>query len=242
MAKYTHKDGELRIMSGVTSNSPSGMSGASDPGFPIYVQLLFTNADLNIPLGRPRPEEILNLDRGNADDNMSYAEGSDEAIMAPQPFSISCKLDDTTYSRYLLAMMSGATGSTWGAGTTLPMVLINNKRLISTKGQFSGITIGAGSTVATPPFADNLKMAYNVEVIWDGSTDNGRFLGEVYFPPEGQTIVEAEDVVNLNLNGQVYGDIQPISTFFSRVSLPYQTTLTYSGTTIQDNGKCPLSV
>jgi hypothetical protein len=229
--RYTHKDGELRICSGVTELASS--KGA----YPIYEAILFTNADLNIPLGRPRPEELVNTDRGNVNTNTSHAEGSDEAILAPQPFSISCKLDDTTYTQYLLQMLSGCTGATIGTSGSTPYLQLNSKKVVSAKGQASGVSISSGTTYTTPAFADTMKMAFNVEVIWNTTgTDNGRFLGEVYFPPEGQTIVEAEDVVNLNLNGQVYGDIQPISSFFGAGPLAYGSTTAgnaFSGTTIR---------
>ena len=44
--KFTNKDGELRFYDGGTTN-------------PYYMTVLFTNADINYPLGRSRPEEVL---------------------------------------------------------------------------------------------------------------------------------------------------------------------------------------
>lgn len=187
---FKHKDGEFRILdnNGTTTQ-------------PYYIEVLFTGADLSFPIAKPRPEEILNMDRSNFDSNSSYSLGADDPILEPQSFTITAKLDDTVNSTYLKQWVSGVTS-------------INSHTLLTAKST-SQIYNGIGSKVTTPAFKDTRKMAYNVEVLWDGSTDLGYKLCEVYFPPASQTISEAEDAVTISINGMIYGAIKTITSFTS---------------------------
>lgn len=184
--KFTNKNGELRIYAKVGSAQGVGPSGAS------YLQILFTNADLTFPLNRPRCAEILNLDRGNVDSNMSYNEGPDDPIMEPLPISFSGRIDDQTYSQKLVSLLSGCTEV---SGTKIYTLKGTSKLKI----QQTGVT-----TVA---MADASKICMQVEIKYDGSTDEGWELREVYFPPEQQTVTEREDSIVLNMNGLIYGAI-----------------------------------
>ena len=83
----------------------------------------------------------------------------------------------------------------------------------------SSVHSGSGASVATKAFADGRKMAYNVQVLWDGTVDLGYNMQEVYFPPDQQTINEGTDAVNLNMNGMIYGDVTPMATFSSGVTI-----------------------
>jgi len=189
--KFTNKNGELRIYA--RTKSADFVSGAS------YLQVLFTNADLTFPLNRPRCAEILNLDRGNVDTNMSYVEGPDDPIMEPLPVSFSGRIDDQTYTGKLIGMLSGVTKDT--TGSPFYTMKASSKLRI----QQTGVT-----TVA---FADASKLCYNLEIKYDGTTDAGWCLKEVYFPPEQQTIAEREDSIILNMNGLIYGAVVTRSAF-----------------------------
>jgi len=186
---FKHRDGEFRL------SDNTGGTG------PVYIEVLFTNADLTFPIERPRGEEMMNMNRGLFDSDASYSQGSDEAILEPLAVSISTRLDDTTNTSYLRQWLSGSSGIT-----------INNKVLYNTKGT-SSVTNGAGTLVSTPAFADSTKATYNIEVLWDGTVDLGYKLSEVFFPPDQQTISEGDDAVTLNLNGMIYGAITQIAAF-----------------------------
>jgi hypothetical protein len=185
---FKHKDGELRI-----SDRQSASTG-------YHIQVLFTDANLSFPTGRPKVEEILNTDRGNVDSNATYSEGPDTVITDPLPITVSARLDDTVNTSYLRDWLSGVT-------------VINSHTLKTWKGNTT-LTIGS-TDVSTPSFADGSKMAYRVEVLWDGSNDYGWRLDEVYFPPDQQTITESEDAVTISINGLIYGPISPITSFSS---------------------------
>ena len=191
---FTSKNGELRLY----DSHPT----------PYYLKVLFTNADLSFPLSRGKPEEVLNMDRGNMDSNASYSQGSDEPIMAPLSVKFSGKIDDAIYSHKLVKILSGATKLS--ASTEAIVVQ-------STKGN-SNLNIG-GTAVATKTFADNSKTCYNIEVKYDGTTDFIYQLKEIYFPPDQQTLTEGEDGVKLEANGLWYGSGGTKSAFTSGKSL-----------------------
>jgi len=185
---FTSKNGELRIY----DSHPT----------PYYLEILFTKADLNFPLNRGKPEEILTMDRGNMDTNASYHQGSDEPIVSPLPIRFSGLINDAVYSHTLVAMLSGVT--TLSTSTEAMTVQ-------STKGD-SALNV-AGVAVTTKAFADSSKTCYNVEVKYDGTTDFIYQLKEVYFPPDQQTITESEDGLTLDMNGMWYGSGGTVTTF-----------------------------
>jgi len=190
---FRHRDGEMRVY-----DNTSGGTG------PYYIELLFVNADLSFPIARHKTEEILHTDRGNVDSNSAYAQGLEDALLEGIPFSVTAKLTDENYTGYLTDWLSGVT-------------VINDKTLTTCKAS-SSVTIGQ-SAVSTPSFADGTKMAYNVEVLWDGTNDYGWKLAEVYFPPDQQTINEGEDAVTVNINGLIYGQISKITSFSSGTTI-----------------------
>jgi len=191
---FTSKNGELRLYDG----HPADATG------PYYAKVLFTNADLNFPLNRGKPEEMLTMDRGNMDTNASYHQGSDEPIVNPLSVKFSGLLDDTNYTHKLVRIMSGATKISYGTTTSYCT-------LITTKAS-SALNVG-GVAITTKAFADSSKMAYNLEVKYDGTTDFIYQLKEIYFPPDQQTITEDEDGVTLDINGLWYGSGGTKATF-----------------------------
>ena len=79
--RFTHKDGELRI------------ADASAATGPIYIEVLFTNADLSFPVERPLADEELNMDRGILNSDATYSLGSDDKTMEPLPFSMTARIE-----------------------------------------------------------------------------------------------------------------------------------------------------
>ena len=197
--QFSNKDGELRLYEAGASN--------------YYVSVLFTNADLTFPLGRPKVEEIMTLDRGNYDQNASYREGPDDVILEPLPVTFSGMLDDTGNTNVLVALLSGATQITSNNGALNDLAL-----MLTTKGT---TTLNIGSTaISTVLFADSSKIAYNMEVLWDtAGSDYGFKLTEIYFPPDQQTINETADGVTLTMNGLFYGSAVTQTTFTSGTSV-----------------------
>ena len=188
---FKHRDGEFRIYD---------KGGGT---IPWYIEVLFTNADLTFPLARNRGEEALTMNRSQLDSDSSYSLSSDEPIMEPLPISITCLLDDTVNTTYLTEWIKSSGNS--GA-------IVNAHTLRSTKGT-SSVTNGVGVSVTTPEFADTSKATYDIEVLWDGATDLGYKLSEIYFTPSEQTIGEGDDALTLNISGVIYGAIDPITSF-----------------------------
>ena len=182
---FAHKDGSLRLLS----------SSGNTSSIAYYYELLFTDANLSAPTMRKKTEERVILDRGVQDANGHYVQGGDDPIMEPLPFSISCKIADTTSGVSYLDewIRSGK---------------VNKHVLTGTKGDTYNV-----SGVSNPPFADSTKKCSNVECVWDGTTALGYKWAEIYFSPGEQTIAEAEDGITLNLSGQIYGTITRIATF-----------------------------
>jgi len=188
---FKSKDGELRLYEG----------GAA----PHYLIVLFTKADLSFPTGRGKSEEVLVMDRGNMDTNASYRQGSDDGIMNPLPVRFSGLINDATYTHALVQLLSGSTS-------------VGSAAAITTAKGKSSLTI-SGASVATKTFADSSKLAYNLQIMYDGSTDFVYELKEVYFPPDQQTITESEDGVTLDANGLWYGSGGTKSAFTSGTAI-----------------------
>jgi hypothetical protein len=137
------------------------------------------------------------------DTNSHYIQGDDHPIVDGLPMSVSCRMDDQAQITWLRDVLSGVTA-------------VNGKSTTTYKATTS-VTI-AGAAVTTPSFADGTKMAYRVEVLWDGSNDYGWALNEVYFEPREQNVTEGEDSVMINMNGLIFGAISPITSFTSGVT------------------------
>ena len=174
MAKFTNRKGKLRLYDGT--------------GTPFYLELEFDNGDFSGPIGIPKTDEILVLNRGVYDSNAHYIEGSDEKVMEPFDISFSCIVEDTTITTYLLDWLEGNT--------------VNSNTIVTTKAD----TQRARST-ASPAFSDSNKKCSNIEYILDGSTDICWHYNEVYFPLEEQSFSESDDGVTLSLKGKVYGTV-----------------------------------
>ena len=105
MGKFTERDGAIRLYDGT--------------GTPYYLELVFDQADFSGPLGAPRTEEMLVLNRQQMDSYAHYVKGSDEALMAPVEISLSALLTDTeAITDYLLDWLTGQTVNSNTIATT----------------------------------------------------------------------------------------------------------------------------
>ena len=68
---FQHRDGELRIAGGTTSDSKATA--------PFYIEVLFVNAGFNAPIKRPEVSETLVMDRGVYTADAEYRRGMDES-------------------------------------------------------------------------------------------------------------------------------------------------------------------
>lgn len=186
---FTNKQGKIRLYDGTAT--------------PYYLELAFDAGDFDGPLGIPMVEEKLILDRGNVVSGVHYIEGSDDKIMEPLALSFSGMLRDTASTTYLKAWLDALND---GATTT-----VNSHTLTTTKGTTQRV-----SGVANPTFADSLKIACNVEVLWNTSgTDFGLKYAECLFVKSEQKIKESADGVVVSFSGQCYGTITDSSAFTS---------------------------
>lgn len=198
MKTFTAKDGELRLYDGSAT--------------PVYLKVLFVNADYTGPLGRNRPEENLVLDRLKFDSNTHFVQGSDAAIAEPLPMSFSFRAFDQT------------------AGTELINWITLHKRASLTDGTEQGtydLTTTKGTTTlkdfdgtahTTNDFTDTSKVCFNVELRYTPAAGGASYrvrLAEVLFNQGDQTVNEGEDSVTVNLSGMVYGSVDFASADFT---------------------------
>ena len=162
-----------------------------------FFEVAFSDMDFNGPFGRGRPEEIIKLNRGTMDGKAHYINQSDEALYTVLPITFACKLDDV-YNKEDLKLALSCTdpdSANWTAAG------------VSTKGD----TQNNGS-VDNPALADSNKKTVNVQILWDNAVGFpiGDAYYEVFFPPNEQTIAEAEGGITLSCAGGVYGIIEDI--------------------------------
>jgi hypothetical protein len=183
----------------MTTDSPSTDPDA-DVLCPVdaqFFEVIFANMDFTGPIGRPRQEEILALNRGKADSNMHYIKGPDSPLYEPLPISFSLALDDTVNKNDIQpALACGNPGSTyWTAtGTTA-----------------KGTTKNDG-TNNNPAFADSNKKAVNIQILF-GTMGYGWAYYEVYSPEDQITFAESESDVILSVAGGCFGLIEMIYGF-----------------------------
>ena len=181
---FQGKDGELRI-------HDQGNSGTTH-----YISVLFTEMDFSGFTSRSRTEESLKMDRGQFSSDAHYVEGPDDPIYAPMPITFSARLADTSASTTFLDLVSGVTQ-------------IRGQTIYSRDD--AGVSIQSN---AVPAFADSGKVSLDVEVLWDGpSQDWGFRYQSVYFTPGEQNLTESADGLILSCNGQVCGDVTRIVAF-----------------------------
>ena len=170
-----------------------------------YFDLVFAGMDFNGPLGRPKTEEQLVLNRGTMDANAHYIQGPHGPIHDPLEISFSCLLDTTANKdKVMEALACGNPGADrWtSAGVTS-----------------KGTTKNDGTNF-NPAFADSNKKTGNIQMLWDtdasGAVAFGLAFYETYFPDDQQSLSEGEDAITLSCKGAVYGVIERIYGFGNR--------------------------
>ena len=190
--KFTNKKGKLRLYDGTAT--------------PYYLELDFDVGDFSGPLGVPKTEEILILNRGNSDADAHYIQGSDARIMEPFPITFSAFVVEKTQCLYLFDWIEALAD---GGGSPA----VNAHTIVTTKG-----TTQRDGANATPAFADASKMTSNVEYMLDGTADIVWKYNEVYFELSDQPLGEGEDAVNVSLTGMCYGTVPPRAAAFTTPS------------------------
>ena len=192
---YYMKVGRLRLYSG---NTP-----------PYWFEVPFRGA-VNGPVDRARAGETLVLNRGRFDADSHYVSPPDDPLLNPLPFSCNFRLANTepNYSKILTLIRppGGATTKNIGGRAWTSTKSTTQIRNADPLGQV---------LATTPPFSDSEKHCVNVEVLWTDPQllqDRGFQWGEVYFPPDRQ-VTEGVDVVTVDLSGEIYGAITPITAF-----------------------------
>ncbi len=181
--KFTNRDGEIRFYDGTAT--------------PWYLKILFTGGDFQAPLGPPRPQETLVLDRQRLDANACYLRGSDAALLEPLPLDFSLHVTDHAAFVHLLDWLEGKS--------------VNGHAMVTTKG--SSQRDGATST---PAFADPAKKCLDVEYRLDGPTADIVWKHhEVYFPLDQALLTESDGGVKVSLKGLVYGAVERAAAFTS---------------------------
>jgi len=180
--KFTNRDGELRLYDGTET--------------PFYLPVLFSGGDFTGPLGPPRVEEILVLDRRKMTGQAHYIKGSDEALLEPVPVSFSALVHDGAACAYLLDWLAGGP--------------VNSHTLTTTKGETK-----RDGTNDNPAFADTGKKTSSVEFKLEGSSSLVWHYNEVFFPLSECNIQESDEGVLISLNGGCYGTITRDTSFTS---------------------------
>ena len=193
MSKTTHKDAKIRLYDSTAT--------------PLYLELDFDVGNFTGPIGTPKTEELLQLDRGKATSDMHYIEGPDNAMMTPVPVSFGYFLQNVVQQTYLIhwltAMNDGLTQT------------VNSHTLETTETDSQ-----RDGSNANPAFADSNKSTCEVEWLSDtGGTDFGWKYTGVLFLLDQQTFTEAESDITLTLNGLCYGTITALTEFTSGTSV-----------------------
>ncbi len=196
---YYIKVGRLRLYSG---NTP-----------PYFFELPFRGG-VTGPVDRARAGETPVLDRGRFTADAHYVSPPDDPLLSPVPFSCNFRLANTEPNFLkMLTLIRAAGGSTTKD--------IGGRAWASTKGTtqiFNSDPLGS-VLATTPRFSDAEKHCVNVEILWtdpQGIQNRGFKWSEVYFPPDRQ-VTEGVDSVMVDLAGEIYGAVSPITSFTSGV-------------------------
>jgi hypothetical protein len=199
MQSFYIKVGRLRFYSG---NTP-----------PFFFEVAFRGS-VTAPISRARAGETLVLDRGRFTADAHYVSPPDDPLLAPLPFSCNFRLTNLEpgFSKLitLIRTPGGAAFKSIGGRpwtTTKATTQIQNADPL-------------GQVLATTPaFSDSEKHTVNAELLWtdpQGIQNRGFKWAELYFPPDRQ-LTEGVDSVMIDLSGEIYGAIEPITTFTSGV-------------------------
>jgi hypothetical protein len=193
---YYEKVGRLRLYSG---NLP----------LPYFFEVPFKGPVAG-PTGRARAGETLILDRGRWTPDGHYVSPPDDPLLNPLAFTCQFRLAnlEPNYSK-ILTLIRPPQGASFKN--------IGGRAWVTTKGTTQILNSDPLGQVAatTPLFSDHEKHCVNVEMLWtdpQGVADKGFRWAETYFPPDRQ-VTEGVDSVMVDLTGEIYGAIDPISQF-----------------------------
>lgn len=157
---------------------------------PWYLEMCLDSGDFTGPMGAPKHEEILVLDRGLVTPCAHYISSNDAPVMEPVDISFSVMINDSQKFLDTLDWIEGLD--------------VNGHTTTTTKGHSERIVV-AGDDLN---FFDPTKKCSDIEYKLTGTTNNITYIfREVYFDLAGQTFAEAEDGVTLSLTGKCYGRI-----------------------------------
>lgn len=194
---FNIKVGRLRLYSG---NTP-----------PYFFEVPF-RGNITAPVDRARAGETLVLDRGRFTADAHYVSPPDDPLLNPLTFTCNFRLanQEPNFSK-ILTLIRAAGGST--------SKNIGGRAWVSSKATtqiFNSDPLGQ-VLATTPAFSDSEKHCVTIEAMWfdpQAIQNRGMKWGEVYFPPDRQ-ITEGVDSVMIDLTGEIYGAITPITAFTS---------------------------
>jgi len=167
---------------------------------PWYLELDF-DGDYSGPIGTPRQEETLILNRGTMDALAHYIKGPDDKLMETVDVSLKVILRDHAQTINLLDWLAAMNDAL--------ATQVNSHTLESTKGD----TQRDGAN-ANPAFADSNKGTFDIEYLMEtGAADLGFKLAEVYVPLAEQVLGESAEEIALPIKGKIYGTITRITAF-----------------------------
>lgn len=182
-----------------------------------YYPVIFESMDMNAVAGRPRPDELPVMDRGNLNTYAHHIQGPDTPIIQPVPLTFSCMIDNTFgRTNLLLALCNAPRISPWQ---------VNGVTLSNVNGT-TQVYNGAGSLVSTPLPYDVQQDRITVQVLFrgdphvtPGADDYGHIFNEVWFQPGAIRLVEAPDSYKFNCTGSIYGPISQMTAFGAGTNL-----------------------
>ena len=194
-AVHIHQRGELRIYDGTLTT-------------PQYIVLPYVQPDGAFPVGRPRPEFILRLNRGVADGYTHYTPGDDSPVASPLPVTFTLWLDEQMAIAVQMALGNPHHLTPWAVGATT---------FVDAAGTGSVLKNGLGNDFPVPQVThDPLHRRINAEWLWfssvPGALDHGYRHEEIYVAPD-QLRITAGDPVAMAVTYQIFGNIEPITAF-----------------------------
>lgn len=217
---YQGRDGEIRFL-----DNSQGAQGAA--ATPFGIRVAFEQMDLTIS-PRPRPEDMIRMDRERFNDNTHLLIGSEEDLLIPTDITLGFRMSSEETDAVLQFVgfdWAGLEGASTGDATnpwavkgtpTAGLVSTKNRALSGDGLYVGGVIDSKGSAVRLPTFADKKKVAVDIETIWnerDGSNKFGMRLKEVFFDPGRQSINESAEDVVVRLTGSLYGNASRITAF-----------------------------
>ena len=168
---------------------------------PKYIEFLLDPGDFNAPIGVPRQEELLKLDRNNYNANAHYILTSDAALMAPVPVSFSFPVTDAALTTDILDWITAMND---GLSTQVNSITLETTE---TDSQRNG-------SVANAAFADSNKSTCILEyVIEIGGTDLGWKYEGLWLPADQCQLTEGEEGTMISVAAQCYGTITQLTGF-----------------------------